>query len=87
VKRESVMTEHYCQMRLIEDGIRCNQQPPQDDCCNRPAHNYIVIYGEKQWLCPECYDGHMSLRGVLHYDGENLDAQESGSTQRAADGR
>jgi hypothetical protein len=23
VKRESVMTEHYCQMRLIEDGIRC----------------------------------------------------------------
>ncbi|MGA2204839.1 MAG: hypothetical protein ABSG40_23125 [Terriglobales bacterium] len=55
------MTEHYCQMRLIEDGIRCNQQPPQDDCCNQPAHNHIVIYGEKQWLCAECYAGHISL--------------------------
>lgn len=65
----------YCQMRKIEDGIRCNQQPPQDDGCGRSAHYYIIVYGERQWLCPECYNGHMSLRGVLHYDGENLDAE------------
>ena len=53
-------------MRLIEDGIRCNRQPPQDDCCNQPAHNYIVIYGEKQWLCGEHYDEQMETRGFLH---------------------
>lgn len=68
------MTEYYCQMRQIEDGIRCNQQPPQDDCCDLPAHDYIVVYGEKQWLCDTHYDAHMSLRGVLHYEGEDMDA-------------
>ncbi len=69
------LTEHYCQMRLIGDGIRCDQQPPQDDCCNQPAHNYIVIYGENQWLCAEHYDEHMETRGFLHMDGEGLDAE------------
>jgi len=68
------MTERYCQMRIIGDGIRCNQPPPQDDCCGRPAHDYIVIYGEKQWLCPWHYDEHVETRGFLHMDGEGLDA-------------
>ena len=26
MKRESVMPERFCQMRLIEDGIRCEQR-------------------------------------------------------------
>jgi hypothetical protein len=25
-------------------------------------------------FCSDCYDAHMSLRGVLHYEGEDLDA-------------
>jgi hypothetical protein len=59
------MSDYYCQMRIIGDGIRCNQ----------PAHNYIVIYGDKQWLCAEHYDEHMETRGFLHMDGEGLDAE------------
>ena len=66
--------DHFCQMRKIEDGIRCNQQPPQDDCCGLPAHDYIIVYGEKQWLCTKHYNDHMSLIGVLHFDGEDMDA-------------
>lgn len=66
---------HLCQMRTIQDGIRLNQQPPQEDCCGRLAHDYIIVWGQKQWLCPDCYDDHMSLRGVLHYEGEDLDAR------------
>jgi hypothetical protein len=38
------MTEHYCQMRVIGDGIRLDQQPPSD-CCNQPAHDWIVVWG------------------------------------------
>ena len=53
----------FCQMRIIQDGIRINQQPPQDDCCNLPAQNG-----------PGCYADHVSLRGLLHYEGEGLDA-------------
>jgi hypothetical protein len=68
------VTEYYCEMRLIGDGIRCDEQPPQEDCCNRIAHNFIVIYGGKQWLCAACYDGHVETRRFLHMDGENLDA-------------
>jgi hypothetical protein len=67
------MTVNLCQRRQIDDGVRLNQQPPQDDCCARPAHDYIIVYGEKQWLCPWHYDDHMSLKGVLHLDGEGLD--------------
>lgn len=26
--------------------------PPHEDCCNRPAHNYIVIYGEPSKATP-----------------------------------
>lgn len=69
------MPDRFCQMRLIGDGIRCNQQPAQEDCCNQPAHDYIIVYGEKQWLCAEHYEEHMETRGFLHMDGENLDAQ------------
>ena len=68
------MRERHCQMRKIEDGIRCNQQPPQDDCCGEPADNSIIVFGERQWLCDNHYDAHMALRGVLRYDGEGLDA-------------
>ena len=68
------MTQYYCQMRQIEDGIRCNQQPPQDDCCNRPAHDFIIIYGERQWLCARHYDEHLEARGLFRMDGEGLDA-------------
>ena len=64
----------FCQMRIIQDGIRINQQPPQDDCCNLPAQNFIIVFGQRQWLCPRCYADHMSLRGVLHYEGEGLEA-------------
>ena len=38
------MTQYYCQMRQIEDGIRLDQQPPQDDCCGKPAHDYIIVW-------------------------------------------
>jgi hypothetical protein len=65
---------NFCQMRQIEDGIRLNEQPPQDDCCGRPAHHYVIVFGERQWLCSDCYDAHVSLRGVIHFDGEGLDA-------------
>jgi hypothetical protein len=41
------------------------------------CHDYIVVYGEKQWLCAECYDGHMKTRGFLRMDGENLDAHSN----------
>jgi hypothetical protein len=30
LRRESSTTERYCQLRLIGDGVRCNQQPPLD---------------------------------------------------------
>jgi len=56
---------------VIGYGIRCDQQPPQDDCCNEPAHNFIVIYGQKQWLCAKPYDEHLTLKGVLHYCGDD----------------
>jgi hypothetical protein len=65
----------YCQRRKIDDGIRLNQQPPQDDCCGRLAHDYIIVYGENQWLCPWHYDAHVETRGFLCTEGENLDAE------------
>jgi hypothetical protein len=68
------VTQRYCQMRQIEDGIRCNQQPPQDDCCNHHAHDFIVIYGVKQWLCLRHYDEHLEMRGLVRMEGEGLDA-------------
>ena len=71
----SLTMTYYCQRRKIEDGIRLNQQPPQDDCCGRPAHDYIIVYGEKQWLCPPHYEDHVALLGVLHFEGEELDAE------------
>lgn len=61
-----------CQMRLIGDGIRCDQQPSQNDCCGRPAHNFIIIFGARQWLCAGHYDEHMETRGFLRMDGEGL---------------
>ena len=61
----SHLNRHYCQMRAIGDGIRCKQQPPQDDCCGRPAHNFILIFGARQWLCARRYDQHLSAKGVL----------------------
>jgi hypothetical protein len=78
------MTKYYCQMRQIEDGIRCDQQPPQEDCCNRPAHDFIIIYGERQWLCPRHYDDHVQTRGFLHMEGEGLDehGESDGSAVR-----
>jgi hypothetical protein len=71
------VTEYYCQMRQIGDGIRCDQQPPEDDCCGKPAHNFIVIYGRRQWLCAVHFDAHTETRGFLHMDGEGLDADGS----------
>jgi hypothetical protein len=68
------MTEHYCQMRVIGDGIRLDQQPPSD-CCNQPAHDWIVVWGHKQWLCSRHHTEHIETRGILQMDGENLDAQ------------
>ena len=68
------MNQHYCQMRLINDGIRCDQQPPQDDCCGRPAHNFIIIFGARQWLCARCNEEHSETRSFLRMEGENLDA-------------
>jgi hypothetical protein len=68
------MALHFCQMRIIGDGIRLDQQPPATDCCGKPAHDNIIVWGRKQWACRECYDEHVSWRGVLHYDGEGLDA-------------
>ena len=60
-------------MRQIEDGIRCDQQPPQNDCCNCQALDFIIIYGERQWLCPRHYDEHFDMRGLLRMNGEGLD--------------
>jgi hypothetical protein len=60
-------------MRAIGDGIRCDQQPPQDDCCGRPARHYIIVYGRQQWLCGVHYDDHIATRSFMHMDGENLD--------------
>jgi hypothetical protein len=60
-------------MRLIGDGIRCDQQPPQDDCCGRTARHYILILGARQWLCAEHYDDHLATRSFMHIDGESLD--------------
>jgi hypothetical protein len=73
---EIVMTEHYCQMRIIGDGIRLDQQPPQPDCCNQPANEFITVWGRKQWLCPRHYAEHMETRTCLRMDGETLDPQE-----------
>ena len=56
-------------MQQIGDGIRLDQQPPRSNYCGKPAHHYIVIWEKKQWLCCEGYDRHMSLRGLLRYDG------------------
>jgi hypothetical protein len=67
------LIQHYCQTRAIGDGIRCDQQPPQDDCCGSPAHNFIIIFGARQWLCAEHYDDHLATRSFMHMDGENLD--------------
>jgi hypothetical protein len=58
--------ERYCQMLKIGAGIRCDQQPPADDCCNLPARDYIVVWGEKQWLCARHYDEHVETRGLFH---------------------
>ena len=69
------MTEHYCQMRVIGDGIRLDQQPPSD-CCNQPAHDCVVIWDRKQWLCPQHYTEHMETRSFLRMDGETLNPQE-----------
>jgi hypothetical protein len=30
ILRRKSSTDRYCQMRLIGDGVRCNQQPPID---------------------------------------------------------
>ncbi|MGA7929027.1 MAG: hypothetical protein WCA20_23885 [Candidatus Sulfotelmatobacter sp.] len=61
----------YCQRRKIDDGIRLNQQPPQDDCWGRPARDYIIVYGEKQWLCPWHYDDHIGdAKLPIHRGGE-----------------
>ena len=72
--RGSHLIQHYCQMRAIGDGIRCDQQPPQDDCCGKPARHYIIIFGARQWLCCECYEGHLSVKGLLRCEGEGEDA-------------
>ena len=68
------MTQNYCQMRLIGDGLWCDEQPPRDDCCRQPAHDYIIVYGSKQWLCRQHYVEHMETQGLLHVEGEGLDA-------------
>jgi hypothetical protein len=67
--------KHYCQRRKIDDGIRLNQQPAQADRCGEPANNFIIVYGEKQSLCPWHYDDHMETRSFLYTEGENLDAE------------
>lgn len=61
-------------MGLIGDGIRCDQ-PPQDDCCRKHAHNFIITFGREQWLCGGCCDQHLSVKGVLHCEGEDQDAK------------
>jgi hypothetical protein len=60
----------YCQMRIIGDGIRLDQQPPASDCCNKPAHDHIVVWGRKQWLCSQHYLEYIETRGILRTDGE-----------------
>jgi hypothetical protein len=74
-QRSSLPMTYYCQRRKIDDGIRLNQQPPQADCCGEPANNFIIVYGEKQWLCPWHYDDHLETRSFLYTEGENLDAK------------
>jgi hypothetical protein len=27
--------------------VPCDQQPPHDDCCGEPAHDFIIIYGDR----------------------------------------
>jgi hypothetical protein len=68
------MIVHFCQMRIIGDGVRLDQQPPQPDCCNRPANKFIVVWGRKQWLCPRHHAEHMETRTFLRMEGEGLDA-------------
>jgi hypothetical protein len=69
------MISYFCQMRTIGDGIRLDQhQPRPSDCCNQPAHDFILLWGQRQWLCPEHYDDHMETRGILRMEGEGLDA-------------
>lgn len=39
-------------------------------CCGRIAHNFIVIYGRRHWLCALRLNAHMETRGFLRMDGE-----------------
>jgi hypothetical protein len=32
------------------------------------------VWGEKWWLCAQHHKGHVETRGILHMDGEGLDA-------------
>ena len=66
-RRES-MTQHYCQMRLIGDGIRCDQQPPQGDCCAGRAQLHYHLRREAVAVAGH-YDEHMETRGFLRMDG------------------
>jgi hypothetical protein len=65
--------KRYCQMRIIGDGIRLDQQPPASDSCNKPAHHRIVVWGRRQWVSPRHYAEQMQTRGILQMDGERLD--------------
>lgn len=61
-----------CQMYVVEAGIWSVFDPRT--CCGRLAPFHIVVWGEKWWLCAQPNKGHIETRGILHIDGEGLDA-------------
>jgi hypothetical protein len=79
IQRSSLPMTYYCQRRKIDDGIRLNQQPPQADCCGEPANNFIIVYGEKQWLCPRHYDGSRRTAGRAAHRGRGTGRRRKSS--------
>jgi len=57
----------------IDFGAFLRPKLAGNDCSGRPAHHYIVIYGQEQWLCGVHYDDHIATRSFMYMDGENLD--------------